>query len=63
MEEEKIENDSTKIKMGKVLRAHNFLRIKKKGRYVYALKKRVNKLDEPLQQVVTEKNSLFSSIR
>jgi predicted P-loop ATPase len=31
-------NDSSRLKMGKALRAHNFVRIKRQARYVYALK-------------------------
>ena len=52
-------NDSSRNKMGRVLRAKNFLKTKKGGRSVYALKQRVNKLDEPIQEVVTENSNLL----
>ena len=38
------ETDATKQKLGKVLRAHKFLRIKRQDRYVYALKQKDEEL-------------------
>ena len=45
--------DSGKQKMGKALRAHEFLRTKKQGRYVYALKKKDQEASQYLGQHTT----------